>query len=277
MVFSIATWPFRRRRNRTRALLGNLARLRAQLERGSGRVRVIKDHAGYVKARADGRVGLWIGIQGGNALDSGSGGLGSIPDDIVSRITLVHLTRSTLGGSSSPGGRNLGLTAFGREFVAEMNRRRIVVDLAHISKQGFWDALEVHDRSQPAIVSHTGVCGVTPHWRNLDDAQVRAIADSGGVVGILFHSTFLGAPFWGGRASSIVDHMQHVMDIAGEDAVAIGSDWDGLICTPRDMPTVLELPVLVERMLARGWSADRIRKVLGGNYLRVLKTVRPGA
>jgi membrane dipeptidase len=157
-----------------------------------------------------------------------------------------------------------------------MNQRRILVDLAHISRPGFWDALEVHDRSQPAVVTHTGVCGVTPHWRNLDDAQIKVIAGTGGVVGVIFHSAFLGDPFWGGRASSIVDHMEQIIAVAGDDFVALGSDWDGMICTPRDMPTVLELPVLVERMLARGWNAERIRKILGGNYLRVMQAIRPG-
>ena len=292
-VFSIATWPVRRRGRRTSKFLENLANLRAILEGRPGRVRVVRDHAGYVAARSEGEVALWIGIQGGNALDSEPGDLGRIPDDVVSRITLVHLTGSTIGGSATfrsgrrqsafgrgggqgdPGGA-CGLTDFGREYVTEMNRRRILVDLAHISRRGFCEALEVHDRSLPAIVSHTGARGVHDHWRNVDDEQIKAIAATGGVIGVIFHSSFLGDAFLGGRADSIVAHMEHIIRVSGEEFVALGSDWDGLICTPRDMPTVLELPVLVERMLARGWKADRIRKILGGNYLRVMKAIRPG-
>jgi membrane dipeptidase len=283
-VFSIATWPLRRRGRRTRTFLANLARLRAILDARPERLHVVRDHAGYVAARSEGKVAIWIGVQGGNALDSDPDDLERIPGDVVSRITLVHLTRSSLGGSSAfgdrlsslSGGRELGLTSRGREYVAEMNRRRILVDLAHISRRGFREVLEAHDRSLPVIVSHAGVRGIHDHWRNLDDEQIKGIAATGGVIGVIFHSSFLGEPILGGRADSIVAHMEHIIHVAGEESAALGSDWDGMICTPRDMPTVLELPVLVERMLARGWKADRIRKVLGGNYLRVMKAIRPG-
>jgi membrane dipeptidase len=156
-----------------------------------------------------------------------------------------------------------------------MNRQRILVDLAHISRAGFWQALEVHDRSQPAIVSHTGVCGVHDVWRNLDDAQIKAIADTGGVVGIIYHSGYLGPGAKGRTARSVVDHIEHVIKVAGDDVPALGSDWDGAITTPRDMKTVLELPKLAQIMLERGFGAERIRKVLGGNYLRVMRHVRP--
>ena len=69
--------------------------------------------------------------------------------------------------------------------------------------------------------------------------------------------------------------MAHVIKVAGEDHVALGSDWDGFIVTPRDMKTVLELPLLVQRMLDRGWGGERIKKILGGNYLRMMKEIRP--
>jgi membrane dipeptidase len=160
--------------------------------------------------------------------------------------------------------------------VEAMNERHVIVDLAHISTEGFWDALAAHDRSQPAIVSHTGVRAVHDVWRNVDDDQIRAVARLGGVVGIMFHSGFLGDRFWSGRADSVVAHLEHVVRVAGEDTAAIGSDYDGLIVPPSDLRTVDRLPVLVQRMLDRGWPAERIRKVLGENYLRVVAAVRPG-
>ncbi len=129
------------------------------------------------------------------------GDLDRVPDDVC-RITVVHLSNSTLGDTSSPLGRTrTGLTDTGRDYVRRLNARRIVVDLAHISAKGFWQALEVHDRTQPAIVSHTGMRGVNDMWRNVDDAQVKAIADLGGVVGAIYHSSFNGEPFWGGSAA----------------------------------------------------------------------------
>jgi membrane dipeptidase len=274
-VLSLATNPFRRRKRRTGVLAANLARLQATLE--SAGVAVVADHAGWARARGEGRMACFIGVQGGNAVSSPAD-LARLPE-AVSRITLVHLTNSYLGSTSSPLGRlgpggGAGLTAAGRAYVEALNERRILVDLAHVSRPGFWDALAVHDPALPPIVSHTGVDGIHRSWRNLDDDQVRAIGERGGVVGIMYHRGFLGRPPWRVRAEAVVRHLEHAIRVGGEEAAALGSDWDGLIVTPRDMPTVLELPVLVQRMLDRGFSEDRIRRVLGANYLRVVEDVR---
>ncbi|MGH9268558.1 MAG: dipeptidase [Acidimicrobiales bacterium] len=275
-VFSIATNPFRRGRRRTTVLLDNLARLRASLERQPG-VAVVADLAGYRRARAGGRLAAFVAVQGGNAFGGGAADLGEVPGDVVSRITLVHLSRSYLGAASAPGsGSKGGLTAEGRTFVQAMNERRILVDLAHASRRTFWDALAVHDGALPAIVSHTGVDGAHRSWRNVDDAQIRAIAEGGGSVGIMYHTSFLGEPFWSGRAAAVVRHLQHAIAAGGEDAVGLGSDWDGLIVPPRDLRTVHHLPVLVQRMLDAGFSPERIIKVLGANYLAVMGRIRPG-
>ncbi|HUQ63489.1 MAG TPA: membrane dipeptidase [Acidimicrobiales bacterium] len=273
-VFSIATNPFRRRRRRRDTLVRNVNRLRAALE-SSPRVAVVKGIGGYRQARADGKLACFLAVQGGNAID-GPDDLTSIPDDVISRITLVHLSRSPLGSSSAPGGWGpSGLTDLGRACVKAMNDRRIIVDLAHISRSGFWDALSVHDRSQPAIVSHTGVCAVHDSWRNVDDDQIKAIADTGGVVGIMFHTGFLGESLWAGRAEAVVRHVEHVIRVGGEGAVAIGSDWDGLIVPPVDLRTVSDFPLLVQLMLDRGLSPSTVQKALGANYLRVVEQVRP--
>ena len=135
---------------------------------------------------------------------------------------------------------------------------------------GFWDALAAHDRSTPAIVSHTGVRGVHDVWRNIDDDQIRAVADPGGVVGIMYHSGFLGES----SAEAVVRHLEHVANVGGEDCAALGSDWDGLIVTPRDMRTVTELPVLLSALRAHGFSDDLVTKITGANYLRVVSPVR---
>ena len=275
-VLSIATNPFRRRHRRTDTMLSNLDRLRAAVEAHPGAV-VVTDHAGYLRARQDHKLACFLALQGGNALGSPHD-LDRVPDDLVSRITLVHLTASPLGAPSAPSARRRhpGLTPLGAQLIEAMNARRVLVDLAHISPAGFWAALDVHDRSQPAIVSHTGVRGVHDMWRNLDDAQLRAIAERGGVVGVMFHSGFLGDRYWSGRAEAVVAHLDHVVRMAGQDAAAVGSDYDGLIVPPTDLRTVTRLPVLVQRMLDKGFSTDLIAKVLGGNYLRVVAAVRPG-
>ena len=267
-VFSVATNPFRSAAGRRRAVLANLARLQTVLE-SHPKVAVVDTHAGYRRARAEGRLGVFLALQGGNAVDVA--GVAELPDT-VSRVTLVHLTRTALGSPSVPvwWGRG-GLTEAGRAYVAALNARRILVDLAHVDRAGFWDALAVHDRSQPAIVSHTGVRGVHDHWRNIDDAQIEAIAELGGVVGIMYHAAFLG----GRSLEAVVRHVEHVIAVAGDDHVCLGSDWDGLIVPPPDLRTVSGLPALLRCMAERGMSEETVTKVAGGNYLRVMAGIRP--
>lgn len=259
--------------NRARLFNRNLARLKSRLVSAGDDVELVRNEAEYRAARATGKHGAFIGIQGGNAVDAPDA-LAEL-DDTILRVTVVHLSNSSLGTTSSPvKGRDTGLTDRGRAFIRGLNHKKIFVDLAHISPKGFWDALEVHDRSQPVLVTHTGVKGAFEHWRNLNDAQLRAVAELGGTVGVMYQSSFLGDSFWGGRAASIVDHLEHIVTTVGEDHASLGSDWDGAICPPRDMPTCLELPRLVQLMLDRGWSDTRIRKILGENFLRVVATLR---
>jgi membrane dipeptidase len=236
----------------------------------------VRTAAEYRAARAAGLHGAFIGIQGGNALERDIQALDLIPEDLILRVTLVHLSTSQIGVTSSPmgAGAEQALTDFGRDFVRGLNAKKIFVDLAHISRRGFFDAVAVHDKTQPLIVTHTGISGVFPHWRNLDDEQLRVIAATGGTIGVMYHSPFLGERYWGGRAAAIVDHLAHVVRTVGEDFASLGSDWDGLIIPPRDMPTCLELPRLVQLMLDRGWSPERVGKILGGNFLRVVAALR---
>ena len=274
-LWSITTNPFRPAASRTRAFARNKDALRAVCESAREQVEIVRDVAGYHAARARGRHAVWLSIQGGNALD-GDPELSLLEDGSVIAVTLVHLTRSRIGSSSaSIGGRSAGLTERGREYVARLNELRVFVDLAHINPTGFSDAVGCHDRTQPLLVSHTGVSAVHRSWRNLDDAQLRAVAETGGVVGIIFHGGYLGGGYWtGGRARLIAEHIAHVVDTIGEDHVALGSDWDGAIITPGDMRTCLELPRLIQHLLDRGYRHDRIQKILAGTFLRALGMLR---
>jgi len=277
--WSITTNPFRPADNRHRTFLANLDRLRTFFGKTPG-VRHVRNMTEYRAARAAGDHAAWITVQGGNALDASPDLVSTIPDSSVCQITLVHLSTSSLGKTSAPDplgrGKPSGLTRAGKEFVEACDAERILVDLAHIHPDGFWDAVDVHDPSLPLIDTHTGVDGVHLHWRNIDDDQILAIARSGGTIGIIFHCSFLGGSYFGDDSSHrIFSHLRHVVDIAGEDHASLGSDWDGMICTPRDMKTVLEVPVLTQHMLDAGWSDDRITKILSGNALRVLEAIRP--
>jgi membrane dipeptidase len=274
-LWSITTNPWRTSAARADAFAHNLTRLRACFD-AEPDVALVRSASEYRAARAAGRHAAFVAIQGGNALDRDLDALSALRDGSVIAVTVMHMSVSKLGVPSTSFAReDTGLTAHGRAYVERLNELRVFVDLAHASARTFADAVVVHDRSQPLLVSHTGVSGVQRSWRNLDDDQLRAVADTGGVVGVIFHGGYLGGQYLGGgRASRIVDHLAHLIDVAGEDAAALGSDWDGLIATPRDMPTCVELPRLVQLMLDRGFSPARVRKVLGGNFLRALSMLR---
>jgi membrane dipeptidase len=274
-IWVITTNPLKSGESRRDTFLGNLLELEELFASVSQHFELVRDHAGYVRARRAGKHAAFLGIQGGNALDHDRFTLNLLGDKVV-RITLVHLSSSTLGTTSSPHklGEDDGLSERGREYVQQLDEKHIFVDLAHISRRGFWQAVAAHDRSLPLIVTHTGVCGVHDHWRNLDDEQLRAIAESGGTVGIMYHWPFLGRGARTHGVEAILRHLEHIVNTVGEDHASLGSDWDGAILTPRDMPTCLELPRLVQAMLDRSWKPERIRKILGQNFLRTLKHLR---
>ncbi len=273
-IWVITTNPLREMANRPAVFTENLEKLTEILSSVPDEVSLVRTAAQYEAAAAAGKHGAFIGIQGGNALDA-PGALDRLDDRIV-RITLVHLSKSSLGQTSSPlgGKHDTGLTDAGRAYVEALDAKKIFVDLAHISRKGFFDAVAVHDPTVPLIVTHTGVNGVHPHWRNLDDEQLRAIARTGGTIGVMYESSFLGPSRWTGRAALVADHVMHIVNTVGEDFASLGSDWDGAIWPPRDLVTPLELPRVVELLLQRGLSPEAIQKVLGRNFLRALRDLR---
>jgi membrane dipeptidase len=281
-LWSITTNPARTAAGRRATLKKNLVRLQAQVE-ASSRSAWVTNARAFDAALAAGRHAVLPVVQGANCLGTARSFAEAGAADITS-ATLVHLTSSEIGETSTPlpwkpivGPR--GLTERGREVVESMNAERVLVDLAHAAPTTFWDAVAVHDRRWPLLVTHTGVSGVYRHWRNVDDAQLKAVADTGGVIGIIFHPGFLGAgaatrgPLAG--LQLVMRHLSHVVDVVGEDHAALGSDWDGFISPPDELRDATTLPTLVAEMLRRGWSAERVRKILGDNFLRCLRAVRP--
>lgn len=272
-MWSITTNPLRGARARASALARNVLQLTQMLE-SSGIARVVNTHGEYRSARAQGLHAALLAVQGGNAFDRDDSVLES---GAVTRVTLVHMTNSAVGATSSPLrlGPDTGLGPLGARLVERLNATRTFVDLAHIGRQGFFEAVELHDRTQPLIVTHTGVSGIYPSWRNLDDEQIKCIADSGGVVGVVFHGEYLSGRFLGGSMQAVAAHLAHIIKVAGEDVPALGSDWDGLIIPPRDLRSCDQLPHLVQVLLDAGLSERAIHKLLGQNFLRAFRRLRP--
>lgn len=225
--------------------------------------------AEVVAAKAAGKIAVLGGIEGGQALEGRIDAIDALARRGVRYLGLLHFSRNAIGCPAKGRGADpsAGLTGFGRDVVRECERTGVIVDLAHINRRGFMAALEL--ATLPAIVSHTGVFGVHEHWRNIDDEQLRAVAQRGGCVGIIFARRYLGSA----SLDAVVDHIQHVIDVAGEDVPALGSDFDGFCVPPIGLEDIAALPNLTVALSRRGMSPRLLEKILGGNVLRVLDAV----
>jgi membrane dipeptidase len=222
-------------------------------------------------AKAAGKVAVLAGIEGAQALEGDPGTIEPYARRGVRYVGLLHFSANAVGAPARGRGEDpsRGLSSKGAEIVRELERCGVVVDLAHINRKGFFDVLSIATR--PVMVTHTGVTGVHPHWRNIDDEQIRAVANNGGCIGIIFAQKFLG----GRSIEAVCDHLCHIIDVGGEDVPALGSDFDGFVIPPEGLEDVSCLPNLTAALSRRGVPVRAIEKLLGGNVMRVLAAVPP--
>ncbi len=216
--------------------------------------------------KKDGAIAALLGIEGAHALEGDIDRIAAFAKRGVRYLGISHFSANHAAFPAYGRGKNdaEGLTPFGRKLVAKCEDEDVLVDLAHINRKGFLDACEM--ARKPPIVSHTGVLGVYEHWRNIGDDQLRAVAEKGGVVGVIFCPKFLG----GDGLGPVVHHMKHILDIVGEDVPALGSDWDGFIVPTSDLKDPLGLPLLTDALLQAGISERVVGKILRENVMRVL-------
>lgn len=164
-----------------------------------------------------------------------------------------------------------GLTLFGIKVVQEMNKIGMVIDLSHISPSGFWDVLE--HTTAPIMVSHANCKKICPHRRNLDDDQIIALKENDGVMGITFVKDFLGE----GEIdiNDVIKHIDYAVALVGANHVGIGSDFDGTDEMPKGLEDVTKLYLIGEKLLKSGYSQSDTEKIMGGNFIRLLKTILP--
>jgi microsomal dipeptidase-like Zn-dependent dipeptidase len=177
----------------------------------------------------------------------------------------THFFDTAFGGSAH-GAAKGGLTAAGREMVRRMEALGMALDLAHASPATFADAIAA--ATKPVVVSHTGVQATCPGPRNLSDEQLRAVAGTGGVIGIGFWDSAV----CGGDARAIARAIRHAAAVAGVDHVAFGSDFDGAVTTPFD---AAGMALLTDALLAEGFGEDEIRRIAFDNVARVLRRTLP--
>jgi len=266
--FSFWTAPYPER-GCARSVADQLDAIDAAIDRHPGELTWTRTGAEVRVAKAAGRIAALGGIEGGQALEGELEPIAAFSRRGVRYLGLLHFSANAIGAPARGRGAapSAGLTGFGRDVIRECERCGVIVDLAHINRRGFFEALEL--ATEPVMVTHTGVAGVHASWRNLDDDQVRAVAGRGGAIGIIFAKQFLG----GATIEAVVDHILHVIDVAGEDAPALGSDFDGFVVPPEGLEDIAAMPNLTVALSRRGVTPRVLEKILGGNVCRVLDAV----
>ena len=257
-------WPAQARRSPWARCTFQLDLMDDLCRRSAGAVQVAASGQALEENVAAGRISAVLGVEGAQALEGRPERVAELHRRGVRFMSLTHLANNELGGSSSPLQGNRGLTPLGREVLEAMVSAGMTVDTAHASARTFAD-LAQHPRAR-LFSSHTGVSGGKPSWRNLSDDQLRAIAGRGGVVGIIFATIYLG----GSALEDVVRHVDHAISVMGEDAVALGSDFDGMVPLPRGMRDVTDTGRLVDALCARHPDA-RVEKVAWGNWRRFFR------
>jgi len=256
-----------------------------------------------------GKVASLIGVEGGHSINGSLGVLRMLYRLGARYMTLTHGQNVPWADSATDQRVHGGLTPFGREVVREMNRLGMLVDLSHVSPETMEDVLET--TAAPVVFSHSSARALVDVPRNVPDAVLKRLPANGGVVMVSFVPDFtsremavwaeadereqarLSALFpkapervrqeraaWrqahpapGATLEQVADHVDHVRRVAGIDHVGLGSDFDGITTTPRGLPDVSAFPALTAELLRRGYSEEDVRKVIGLNVLRVMRSV----
>jgi len=244
-----------------------------ELEDNQDQIALTTTAAEIEAARAQGKIAATLAIEGGEALEGCLGTLRIFHRLGVRLLTLTWNFRNALGDGLWAARTGGGLTEFGVQVVQEMNRLGMLVDIAHLSPAGVEDVLKVSEA--PAVASHANAKALCDFPRNLTDAQLEALAATGGLVGATFVPDFIAED--GGQASvqRLVDHIDHMVRVMGIDHVGLGSDWDGFAEEKKvqGLRDVADTPAITRELWARGYSPEDIRKILGENWLRVWRAV----
>jgi membrane dipeptidase len=265
------------------------------------------------RAHRAGKIASLIGIEGGHAIENSLGTLRQFYALGVRYLTLTHGTTIDWADAATDSARHDGLTRFGEEVVREMNRLGMLVDLSHVSPATMKDAIRAS--TAPVIFSHSSARALADHPRNVPDDVLRLLKPNGGMVMVNFYSGFVDStaaramrdmfevqrrfraqhpndpaaaqrayrewqrqnPVPRGNLQGVADHIDHIVKTAGIDHVGIGSDYDGVTSLPVGLEDVSRYPYLTMELLRRGYSDADVRKVLGGNILRVMRAAEAAA
>jgi membrane dipeptidase len=243
---------------------------------------IIRSRNDFQRVITEGKLGLLLGLEGGEPVEDNLGSLRSFYEIGVRFIGLTWNQRNRLADGVDEERSKGGLTRAGVDVVREANRLGMVIDVSHISQAGFWDVLATS--STPIMASHSSSRCLRDHPRNLTDDQIKAVAGKGGVVGVCF----AGAHLSGSKSTveTIADHVEHMVHLVGPSHVGLGPDFvsylyeGGALPAPvgghqpvEGMEDASKLPQITKVLLRRGLSEGDITQVLGGSFTRLFEQV----
>ena len=235
------------------------------------RMEIARTPADLIRLKQQGKKAIFSGIENGYAIGKNLANIERFKEAGVVYMTLCHNGDNDICDSAAGHAEWGGLSPFGKEVIAEMNRVGMMIDVSHAAESTFYDVLK-HSK-QPVIASHSSVRALVDHRRNLTDAQIKALAANEGVMQICLYKGFLNPDPEKASVSDAVRHICHAIDLVGVDYVGIGSDFDGdgeiIGCRAAN-----ELIQITMRLIALGFDTEKIRKIWGGNLLRVMQAVQ---
>ncbi|MCX6648191.1 MAG: dipeptidase [Candidatus Bathyarchaeota archaeon] len=232
-------------------------------------VQPVTTYAEVMQANEEGRIAAMLSIEGADVIEGRLSMLRVYHRLGVRMVGLVHSLRNLLADGVADTRTKGGLSRLGVEVVEELNRLGMIVDVSHLSDAGFWDVLEAS--KDPIVASHSNSRAVCSHPRNMTDEMIKALAEKGGVMGMNFAPDFVHKTK--PSVETLVDHIDHIVDLVGPEHVGLGSDFDGIPATPAGLEDASKMPAITEELVKRGYSEEYIRLILGGNHLRLIKKV----
>jgi membrane dipeptidase len=229
----------------------------------------VRSHGEILAAKKAGKVAALLAIEGAEPLQ---GDLGVLRDLFRLGVRILSFTWNwrTPFADGLDAKRSEGkLPDLGVKALREMERLGMILDVSHISDSCYWDIADL--KKGPFIASHSNCRDVCDHQRNLTDDMIRALADHGGVMGMNFAPSFVDKDK--ATVQRVVDHVDHIVNLIGPDHVGLGSDFDGIGSTPIGLEDVTKMPNITRELVKREYTDDDIRKILGGNFLRVFKEI----
>ena len=253
-----------------------LQNFKRELALNSETIALCRTHSDLIEAQKQGKIGAFLTIEEGDALEGDLEKLRYFKQEGISAITLTWNYENALGYPNFEWKyQDKGLKPKGFEVVEVMNELGMLVDVSHLSDAGFEDVI-AHS-TKPIIATHSNARAITNHTRNLSDEQFKKLADNGGVAGLAFSVNFLveKESMDASRLAKVEDmvrHIKHIRDIAGVEVLALGSDYDGIM-NPVEMEDASQMSKLSDGLLKNGFSYDEIEKIFYGNGLRIIEEV----